>query len=208
VVATNSAGTDTKSDTSTVNFSTQSKSLALVKTDDLNPATYDHVGQIVTYTLTATNSGNVTLHNVTVSDSPALTGFGCTPANGATLAPGASIVCTGTHSITQADLDAGSFTDTGHATSTEATAPDAPDTVNAVKHPHLTITKTPTETFFSKVGDVIHYTIVATNDGNTTLASVTVSDPKVSNLSCTPANGSSLAPGASMNCTATHTITQ
>jgi len=28
---------------------------------------------------TATNDGNVTLHNVTVSDAPALTGFSCTP---------------------------------------------------------------------------------------------------------------------------------
>ena len=72
----------------------------------------------------------------------------------------------------------------------------------------LTITKVATETSYSAVGDVIHYTIVATNDGNVTLAAVTVSDPKVSGLVCTPANGSALAPGASMTCTATHTVTQ
>src|SRR5438552_10940052 len=59
----------------------------------------------------------------------------------------------------------------------------------------------PSSTIFR--AQVIHYTIVATNDGNTTLAAVTVTDPKVSGLSCTPANGSSLAPGASLNCTAT-----
>src|SRR5438552_2524118 len=64
----------------------------------------------------------------------------------------------------------------------------------------------PSSTIFR--AQVIHYTIVATNDGNTTLAAVTVTDPKVSGLSCTPANGSSLAPGASLNCTATHTVTQ
>ena len=82
--------------------------LALTKTDDLNPANYDNVGQVVTYTLTATNTGNVTLNNVTVSDTPALTGFSCVPAIPvATFAPGASVVCTGTHAITQADLDAG-----------------------------------------------------------------------------------------------------
>ena len=61
---------------------------------------------------------------------------------------------------------------------------------------------------YDAVGDVINYTIVATNDGNMTLAAVTVTDPNVSDLSCTPANGSSLAPGASMTCTATHTVTQ
>jgi len=109
----------------------QSAVLALTKTDDL-PGTYDTIGQVVTYTLTATNTGNVTLHNVTVSDTPALSGFSCTPAIPvATLAPNASVVCTGTHTITQADLDAGSFTDTGHATSTETAAPDAPDTIQA-----------------------------------------------------------------------------
>ena len=47
--------------------------------------------------------------------------------------------------------------------------------------PHLSITKSATADL-SKAGDVIHYTIVATNDGNTTLASVTVSDATVSNL--------------------------
>src|SRR5258707_12494558 len=106
--------------------------LGLTKTDNLNPAKYDHVGQIITYTLTATNTGTVTLHNVTVSDNPALTGFGCTPTvPAASLAPGAAIVCTGTHSITQADLDAGSFLDTASATSTETNAPDPKDTVTA-----------------------------------------------------------------------------
>jgi len=75
-------------------------------------------------------------------------------------------------------------------------------------NPHLSITKVATETSYSAVGNVIHYTIVATNDGNTTLAAVTVADPKVSSLSCTPANGSSLTAGAKMTCTATHTIVQ
>ncbi len=49
---------------------------------------------------------------------------------------------------------------------------------------------------------------MATNDGNTTLSAVTITDPKATGLSCTPANGSSLAPGASMTCTASHAVTQ
>ena len=108
--------------------------LALTKTDDLNPANYDTVGQVVTYTLTATNTGNITLHDVTVSDTPDLDGFSCLPTIPvATLAPGDAVVCTGTHAITQADLDAGTFSDTGHATSTETDAPDAPDTIQAAQ---------------------------------------------------------------------------
>src|SRR5206468_206010 len=57
---------------------------------------------------------------------------------------------------------------------------------NVANNPHLTITKTDGGGTYSHVGDVIHYTIVATNDGNTTLAAVTVTDPNASNLSCTP----------------------
>src|SRR5205823_6087856 len=138
--------------------------LGLTKTDNLNPGgTYDHVGQVVTYTLTATNNGNTTLHSVSVSDTPALDGFSCVPSiPAASLAPGASIVCTGTHSITQADLDAGSFTDTGHATSTETNAPDAPDTVFGAQSNVLGLTKTdnlnPGGTY-DHVGQVVTYTL-------------------------------------------------
>src|SRR5205814_2171917 len=65
------------------------------------------------------------------------------------------------------------------------------------------------ESGYSAVGDVIHYTIVATNTGNVTLHNVLVTDPHVSNLSCTPGNPvADLAPGASISCTASHTIVQ
>jgi uncharacterized repeat protein (TIGR01451 family) len=124
---------------------TQNPALSLTKSDDLNPAKYDHVGQVVTYTLTATNSGNITLHNVSVSDSPALDGFSCTPSIPvASLAPGGTVTCTGTHAITQADLDAGSFADTASATSNEDNAPNADDTVYAA--PQQTAQITPTQT--------------------------------------------------------------
>ena len=165
--------------------------LALTKTDDLNPANYDTVGQLVTYTLTATNTGNVTLHNVTVSDTPALTGFSCLPDDpgrraGARPNP---IICTGTHAITQADLDAGTFTDTGHATSTEADAPDAPDTIQAAQSASLGLTKTDdlNPANYDTVGQLVTYTLTATNTGNITLHNVTVSDtPDLTGFSCVP----------------------
>ncbi len=81
-------------------------------------------------------------------------------------------------------------------------------TTPADQNPHLTISKVAGEASYDSVGDVIHYTIEATNDGNTTLAAVTVTDPMVSDLDCTPANGSPLAPGETITCTASHTITQ
>ena len=190
--------------------------LTITKTS--TETSFNAVGQTIHYTITATNDGNVALASVTVSD-PSVSGLTCAPPNGSLLNPGASLDCTATHTITQADLDAGHYANTACArtSSGEAVQLDggggglnacASHDVPANRNPHLTITKTSTETAFSAVGDVIHYTITATNDGNVTLASVTVSDPNVSGLTCTPPNGSSLNPGASLSCTAAHTITQ
>ena len=192
-------------------------SLALTKADNLNPAFYDHVGQVVTYTLTATNTGNTTLHAVTVSDSPVLAGFSCKV--GATvvtlpvasLAPGASIVCTGTHSITQGDLDAGKFDDTASASSTEATATDANDEILASQTKTLTIVKTTngSDGLVIPVGTAITWKYHVTNTGNVTLTSVTVTDNMLAPAAIDCGGGSnviaSLAPTVSHDCTATGT---
>ena len=140
---------------------------------------------------------------MTVSDSPALEGFSCTPTiPAASLAPGASITCTGTHTITQADIDNGSFKDTANATSKEASAPPAEDTVTAEQKAKLGLTKTDNlnPAKYNKLGQVVKYTLTATNEGNTTLHNVTVSDsPALEGFSCTPAiPAASLAPGGSV----------
>ena len=134
----------------------------------------------------------------------------CTPANGSSLAPGASMTCTATHTVTQADIDAGHYANTACVDDGAGGAAEACDDedVRGDQNPALTITKVATESELRRGRRRIHYTIVATNDGNTTLAAVTVTDPHASDLSCTPANGSPLAPGASMTCTASHTVTQ
>jgi uncharacterized repeat protein (TIGR01451 family) len=171
---------------------------------------YDSVGDVIHYTILVTNTGNITLTDVTVTD-PNVSNLVCTPTTPvALLSPGGTISCTATHTIVQADLDAGHYANTACADDGAGGAAQvcADEDVPADQNPHLTITKTATEQSYDAVGDVIHYTIVATNDGNITLNNVTVTDPDVSNLTCTPANGSTLAPGASLNCTASHTITQ
>jgi uncharacterized repeat protein (TIGR01451 family) len=85
----------------------QNPHLAIVKT--FSPASYSAVGQTISYTITVTNDGNVTLHNVTVTD-PNASNLSCTPAIPvADLAPGAGISCTANHVTTQADLDAGHY---------------------------------------------------------------------------------------------------
>src|SRR5436189_127063 len=93
-------------------------------------------------------------------------------------APGASLSCTARHTIVLADMDAGSFYNQACVYEAEGGIRDTSVTgVQTCTLPtHLTITKVATESGYSAVGQVIHYTIVASNDGNTTLAAVTVTD--------------------------------
>src|SRR4029079_15476058 len=79
--------------------------------------------------------------------------------------------------------------------------------VPGVNSPALTILKTSSTADYDSVGDVVTYSITATNSRNTTLASVTITDANAVLGTCTPANRSSLAPGATLVCAATHTVT-
>ena len=69
---------------------------------------------MVTYTFVVTNTGNVTVTDPVVTEG-SFTGSGTAPVAtcppGA-LAPGASVDCTATYTVTQADIDAGSIANT------------------------------------------------------------------------------------------------
>jgi len=90
----------------------------LTGTVDNDSSSSVSAGDRLDYSVTATNNGNVTLHNVVVSDDH----FAATQAC-ATLAVNATCVLTGSYVVTPADTTAGSVTNIGSATSTEATAP-------------------------------------------------------------------------------------
>ncbi len=178
---------------------------------------YTQVGDIVAYSFTVTNTGNVTLSNVRVTDPDASVSGGPI----ASLAPGASdsATFTATYTITQADIDNGSFTNTATATATPPSGSDVTDDDNAtVEGPKtgasILLVKQVTAvngevslTEYSQVGDIISYSFTVTNTGIFTLTNVTLTDPDVS-VSGGPIP--SLAPGASDSTTftATYTITQ
>ena len=180
---------------------TQTKSMSLVKS--VQESTYTAAGNILHYSYTLTNTGNTTISGpFTVTDNKATVNCPATPS----LAPGASITCTASYTVTQADLDSGSVTNlaTGHATGVDSN--QASKTVNATQNPALSLEKTATESAYANVGDVLHYNYKLTNSGNITLSGpFTVSDNKTT-VSC-PATAT-LAPGNSITCTATYTVTQ
>ncbi len=113
-------------DTETVT-AVQSPALTIVKS--ASPTTYSTVGTLISYSYLVTNSGNITLSGpFTVNDNKT-TNESCpvTP----NLAPGASITCTSSYTITQADLDAGSVTNIASATNGVVTSPTDTETVTA-----------------------------------------------------------------------------
>ena len=169
----------------------------------------------MSYTLTATNTGNVTLTGVTVVDAKLASARRCTPAQPATLAPGAQIVCTGTYTLTQADLNAGQVVNTATGDTDQTPPTQGTETVPLPQAPTLTLTKQGTidptvvlPNARADAGDRIDYTLTATNTGNVTLTGVTVTDPKLGALVCAPAQPATLLPGEHITCTGSYTLTQ
>ena len=175
-----------------------------------------HVGQVVTYTVVLTNNGNVTLRSPSVSDPGATLDCGTVPtivAPGslpATLAPGESVTCTASYTITLDDLNAGSVSNTASAdaffgdgtVSAEDTA-----TIKAAIDPEMSLVKTSDAAGAKLLGDVVNFTYVLKNTGNVTLSGpFSVSDDKTT-VVCTDAPAS-LAPGDSITCTSSYVITQ
>ena len=162
-------------------------------------------GQVVHYTYLVTNTGNVTLTGIGLSDNNTDGTLTC-PAT--TLAPDATMTCSASHLVTQADLDAGGTLD-NTVTATSEQRAHAADTlrIRIAQIPGIVVTKKTTAVHFSAVGQAIAYTVTATNTGNITLDPVTISDPGIDTFTCTPAHGP-LAPGATMTCTGVHHITQ
>ena len=179
---------------------TQTESLSIVKS--ASPTTVMSAGQIVTYTFTVTNTGNVTLTDVGVVDNPVSPAGGVTPTcqslgnplgtcSGAstTLAPGQIATFSGTYTVTQADIDGGAIFDTATATGTppsgrDVTATSDFVTIDVIENPGLTLVKSASTTSVTAAGASVTYTFTVTNAGNETLANVGVTD-----LPTSPAGG-------------------
>jgi uncharacterized repeat protein (TIGR01451 family) len=134
-------------------------------------------GGTATFTITAYNTGNVDLSNVTVSDVPpcdTLTGPVGDDGDGV-LQPTETWSWTCTVDNVTAD-----FTNTATVTGTPPTGPDVSDSDTAeviviVQAPSIAVTKDP-PTQSVLIGGTATFTIRAQNTGNADLSSVTVSD--------------------------------
>jgi len=172
-------------------------------------ADYRFVGDTIDYTFSVTNTGNVALSPVTITDASLDAAATCPTS----LAAGATDTCNGTHTVTQADLTAGSFTNTATASGTPpsggslAVVTSAPSSVTVpfAPDPAITLNKQHTAPGSIAVGVVVPYTFTVKNTGNVTLTAVTVTDAKIGTVTC-PQN--TLAPNASTICTGSYTLSQ
>ncbi|WP_426624234.1 DUF7507 domain-containing protein [Leifsonia sp. McL0607] len=208
----------TGDDTTTVDI-TPAPGIALVKTGGLAAGATGAAGDIVDYTFTATNTGNVTLTGVTVADPlPGLSPLAFAwPGASGTLAPGQAATATATYVLTQADVDAGSVVNSATATGTDPggdpVTGDDTTTVTVPPAPGIALVKTGglAAGATGAAGDIVDYTFTATNTGNVTLTGVTVADPLpgLSPLAFAwPGASGTLAPGQAATATATYVLTQ
>ena len=189
------------------------QTLAKVVTSKTGTAGAYAVGDVVTYTITQTNTGNVTLNNVVITDAK-LTASTTTGKTGscASVAPSATCVLEGTFTITQTEKDAGTFKNTASVKSTEIpTALEASNTITLAANAKPTLSKALTsnadedKTSTITVGDTLTYTVTLLNDGDVTITDTTITDDKISPSS---ASCSSVAVNSTCILTGTYKVTQ
>jgi uncharacterized repeat protein (TIGR01451 family) len=231
-----SANTPTGVTPATVSGSSKPVTVTITQTPGLktvksvtSTGPYNTVGQAITYQFVVTNTGNVTLSNVVVTDAPTLTSGptcsgltnptgSCSGATVASLAPGQVATFTGTYDITQANLDAGQVSDVGTACgtaqgATTQTCGSSSTVVTTLQQlPSLFLVKSASPGVVHAPGDVITYTFVVKNTGNVTINGIKINDTQdapatQANLTGLSCQQSTLIPGATTSCTATYTVT-
>ena len=162
---------------------TPNPGLTVIKTSDKTGEV--KLGDKITYTITVTNNGNVTISGVKLEDS--LTGDDWTLGN---IKPGETVTKKTTYTVTEKDIIAGKVEN--HATATgkepggkDITGEGEKTVTTEESNPQITVTKETTSTPKNgktyALGEKITYKITAKNTGNLTLTDVTVSDKLTGN---------------------------
>lgn len=211
-------GTDVTSDASAKVKIKYDPALKIEKDAEPSDYTGAKAGDMITYTLSLTNDGNVDLNEVELVDLkegvvvkeyswPTREGF---------LAVGETVTAIAEYILTQEDIDA---TTLENEASGKGQAPDGtwvyakiPNTITKVPHPEITLVKNVdiNEISEAKVGDVLTYTVTVTNTGDVTLRDVTLKDSMEEVLYDIAYDGetTTLAPAESFVMTARYMVTQ
>ena len=171
------------------------------------------VGSVIPYQFTLTNTGLQTLTGLTVTD-PQVTSITCpTTRIDPAPAPTSTVVCTGLHVITQADLDAGQLVNTATSTAVDPGSNVITSNPSSVTLPLGTTPRVAIQKFVDTpgpyfVGKSVAYRYNVSNTGTVTLNNPTVTDDKNFPVTCAPPT--TLVPGGAFNssttCTGTYVI--
>lgn len=207
------------SKTSTVSTKIErTEKLETVKSVDAKSLTGDRAkaGTVLTYTVAVRNTGNVTLRNVACDDS--MKEIGRIALNRTELAPEAVASGTATHTVTQADVDAGTVTNTASSSADSSDASKVVSNRSTVSTsieslPQLTVAKTAGRTHIpadeEHAGEVIPYSLTVSNTGNVTVSGIELEDELAAKSLKVDWGGNAshtLAPGQSIPASASYAI--
>jgi uncharacterized repeat protein (TIGR01451 family) len=193
--------------------------LSIVKSVTPSGATTFVPGQTITYNFVVTNTGNVSMSGIQISDF-SFTGSDALPTPTCaltTLAPGEQTLCTADYTLTGADVDAESVSNSALATGTppgsDVPLPSPPSTivVPTPEAPAITLTKTATPTVVDSAGQSVTYSFLITNTGNVSLSGIAVNEVAFSGsaaLGTVDCPQTILLAGQFETCTASYTTVQ
>ncbi|NEP74540.1 MAG: hypothetical protein F6K29_23235, partial [Okeania sp. SIO2G5] len=211
------AGTDV--DAGNDGYFNPNPDIELVKTGtlDLGENGVANPGDVINYEFKVTNTGNVTLDTLSITDSLDIpVDFGGVT----TLAPGEMVIGTASYNLTQADIDTGEVMNTaevfGNPPDGDPNDPgdDVTDTDDHVEPipdgADIELVKTGTldlgENGVANPGDVINYEFKVTNTGNVTLDTLSITDSL--DIPVDFGGVTTLAPGEMVIGTASYNLTQ
>ena len=163
------------------------------------------LGDVLTYTALATNSGNVRLLAVTVNDTLVGGAVEC-----ASLAIGDDCELSGDYTVLQADVDAGQVKNSATA-GAAALGEEQTASVNTevAQERGLSLAIEPAPASFVAVRDAITYTYRVRNSGTVTLhGTLGITDDTVGGITCSELPEAGLAPAAATTCTGSYAVTQ
>ncbi len=186
-----------------VQFNNGFAGLTLNKANDADGS--ELAGDTITYSYTATNAGSVPLTGLSLSDDIE----GALSLSTTDLGVGESATASSPHSVTQAEVDAGSLTNVATVVGTdpsdnELSAQDT-NTVTFVRTASISLDKSNDASGVGQAGSSDTYSFLITNTGTVTVSTLTLLDDVEGAISL---SATSLAPGETASGTATHVITQ
>ncbi len=181
---------DSATDEETINVPSLLVKKRIISADQDGDGKYD-LGEVIKYTISVTNNGNVPVHGIALSDAMDIGGTEKVPENWqdktiVMLDPGETSYFQYEYTVKEEDLGGKTIVNTATATGSDPRDEDVVgegdvETETEERNPHMTAAKAVTnsgsgENGEFKLGETIQYKITLTNDGNVTLSSVSFRD--------------------------------